>query len=382
MGIGLIRLLLAESVVMSHGWTFFGYRLFNSTMAVEMFFIVSGFYMAMILKNKYNDYWLFIKNRLLRLYPIYIAIIILTVAISILTFFAAGNWFKLYPYLNTPHALSPASYLFLIFANLTMLFQDVIMFTGLDKVGNLIFVANLGYSSIPPQNLLLIPPAWTLGLEWTFYVLAPFIVKRTRTLIALIAASLIIKILLMKAGLIGDLWDHRFFPAELYLFCCGVLAYDLYNKYKNRINFKMARIITLAFIGFIFIYFFLPLPAMIFYAAFILCLPFIFFYSRNMKFDRKVGELSYPVYLSHWLVISCFAKINFFSKINSNVEFILISFVVLSLSIFLLKYLQNPIDEIREFNLVKNAFYANLYLSYLQISEERPGFPIQPYDTY
>jgi hypothetical protein len=60
----------------------------------------------------------------------------------------------------------------------------------------------------------------------------------------------------------------------------------------------------------------------------------------------------------------------------------LISFVVLSLSIFLLKYLQNPIDEIREFNLVKNAFYANLYLSYLQISEERPGFPIQPYDTY
>jgi len=41
----------------------------------------------------------------------------------------------------------------------------------------------------------------------------------------------------------------------------------------------------------------------ILYAAFSLALPFIFNASKNWKWDRWIGELSYPVYISHISVL-------------------------------------------------------------------------------
>ena len=44
--------------------------------AVKIFFVISGFYMALILNEKYllktDSYKLFITNRILRLYPLYL----------------------------------------------------------------------------------------------------------------------------------------------------------------------------------------------------------------------------------------------------------------------------------------------------------------------
>lgn len=71
---GIIRLLLAISVLISHTSTIFGFGFVGGQAAVQAFFIISGFYMAFILNEKYigenNSYKLFITNRLLRLYPI------------------------------------------------------------------------------------------------------------------------------------------------------------------------------------------------------------------------------------------------------------------------------------------------------------------------
>lgn len=366
MGIGLIRLLLAESVVMAHSYDFFGYRLLDSIKAVEMFFIISGFYMAMILSGKYDDYWLFIKNRVLRLYPIYFSVLILTVIVSIFSFFIFGSWFKLSVFIDQFRSFHLGGYLFLIFANLTMLFQDVTVFTGLAKVGNLFFASGVSTAAMPAQNLLLVPPAWTLGLEWIFYLLAPFIVKKTRLVIILFFSSLLLKIVLLSIGLSNDPWSYRFFPAELYLFCGGILAYDIFKKYQTVINLKAAKIITLIFIGYLLVFNFLPIPATILYAAFIGFLPFIFFYSKNFKLDRKIGELSYPVYLTHILVISCLEKTNFFLKLSVGSKFVLISAIVISFSAILIKYIQNPIDKIREFNLIKSNVYTSFYFFLLQ----------------
>jgi peptidoglycan/LPS O-acetylase OafA/YrhL len=363
MGIGLIRLLLAESVVMSHSYGFFGYNILNPVIAVEMFFIISGFYMAMILNSKYDEFWLFIKNRILRLYPIYITILSAIIILSVFSFFFSGSWFKLSVFINQFNSFRPASYFFVVFANLSMLFQDLIMFTGLDKTGNLIFSAGPHSAAIiPPQDLLLIPPAWTLGLEWTFYVLAPFIVKKPKALIGLVILSLAVKGLLTATGLTGDPWSYRFFPAELYLFCGGALAFNFYQKYKNRISLQTARITTFLFIGLILVFNFLPLPAIFFYLVFILFLPFIFFYSKNIRFDRRIGELSYPVYLSHLLMLSCLGKIDFFSRLNIDSKFIVLLIVTLSFSWILIKYVQEPIDKIREYNLIEDSFYSQLYL--------------------
>ena len=79
---GTIRFLLAFSVVFAHinlDSEFFN----NGSDAVQLFFIVSGFYMFMVLKEKYiklnKAYWYFISNRFLRLYPMYLLVLILTI---------------------------------------------------------------------------------------------------------------------------------------------------------------------------------------------------------------------------------------------------------------------------------------------------------------
>ncbi|MDH6355821.1 peptidoglycan/LPS O-acetylase OafA/YrhL [Dysgonomonas sp. PH5-45] len=83
---GIIRLLLAISVVINHSTAIFGCRLVGGAVAVQAFYIISGFYMAMILTEKYvgkGSYKLFISNRFLRLYPIYWAILLVVILYSV-----------------------------------------------------------------------------------------------------------------------------------------------------------------------------------------------------------------------------------------------------------------------------------------------------------
>ena len=81
---GTLRTLLALNVVLLHIFNI--PNLGNSS--VSVFFLLSGFLMTLIMKEKYNynlsGFKFFWINRILRLYPIYYVIIILTVILLIL----------------------------------------------------------------------------------------------------------------------------------------------------------------------------------------------------------------------------------------------------------------------------------------------------------
>src|SRR5687767_10319648 len=85
---GIIRFLLAASVVLAHAGPISGFTLVDSDVAVKAFYIISGFYMALILNEKYidsnNSYSLFITNRFLRIYPLYWIVLLLTILFSII----------------------------------------------------------------------------------------------------------------------------------------------------------------------------------------------------------------------------------------------------------------------------------------------------------
>ena len=70
---GAVRFTLALSVAVWHlpGAPF---RLLNAAVAVLAFFIISGFYMAMVLTEKYPTVRSFYAARFLRLYPAYAAV--------------------------------------------------------------------------------------------------------------------------------------------------------------------------------------------------------------------------------------------------------------------------------------------------------------------
>jgi peptidoglycan/LPS O-acetylase OafA/YrhL len=73
---GLIRFFLAISVVIAHN----GIRVpgIEGLLAVYAFFVISGFYMALVLNEKYLDNILgFYGARFLRLWPSYIVVLVI-----------------------------------------------------------------------------------------------------------------------------------------------------------------------------------------------------------------------------------------------------------------------------------------------------------------
>ncbi|MEY9528848.1 peptidoglycan/LPS O-acetylase OafA/YrhL [Bradyrhizobium japonicum] len=69
---GLLRLLLALAVVGDHVLPPFPWlRLTTGVMAVEVFFVVSGFYMQMVLSQRYASAGAFYLSRAFRIFPTY-----------------------------------------------------------------------------------------------------------------------------------------------------------------------------------------------------------------------------------------------------------------------------------------------------------------------
>ena len=194
---GIIRLILAIAVVIVHTEPIFGFELVRGRVAVQSFFIISGFYMAMILNEKYigkNSYKLFITNRLLRLYPIYWTVLLGMVLVCILSKSEAFSM-----YVQYFDSMSFGSFLFLIFTNIFMFFQEVVMFLGLDTTtGNLFFTSNLWETNPMLHQFLFLSQAWTIGLELLFYLVAPLIARRkTKYVLVLMLCSLLLRVILV-----------------------------------------------------------------------------------------------------------------------------------------------------------------------------------------
>src|SRR5947209_991086 len=81
---GLLRLMLACSVVLSHSGA--GVVFTGPDKAVQTFYIISGFYIAMVLDKTeaYKSASLFYSNRFLRLWPSYIFIALSTLIAKLL----------------------------------------------------------------------------------------------------------------------------------------------------------------------------------------------------------------------------------------------------------------------------------------------------------
>ena len=117
--------------------------------------------------------------------------------------------------------------LFLILSNLFIVGQDWLMFFGIEH-SSLLFTGSFAHSDVPLYQGLLVPQAWTLGVEITFYLVAPFVLRSPRRLLALLAASLALRAVLIATGIgLNDPWTYRFFPAELALFLAGALSHQI-----------------------------------------------------------------------------------------------------------------------------------------------------------
>lgn len=336
---GIFRLLLAISVLIAHSTPLFGNTLVGGRVAVESFFMISGFYMALILTTKYkSNLKLFYKNRFLKLFPLYW---FFTLAVIVTSFITTGKFTIFKDYIITPF-----SKLVLILFNISPLFNDVTNFLALNlNTGNLFFTSAFRNTVPEIWNYLILPQGWTIGLEITFYLFAPFLVSRkTKTLLLFFLASLASRLLAYQfLGLAHDPWEYRFFPFEIIYFIAGILAYRIYVQY----NLKSKFIYLTPIFAFTLFFQFIPFNTkrmLMYYFIVLISIPFLFKYTKDNKIDRFLGELSYPLYLCHFLVIDIFAQI---IKVNHQYLGLYSLFFSLPLAIIGYILIQKPIEQLR-----------------------------------
>jgi peptidoglycan/LPS O-acetylase OafA/YrhL len=254
--------------------------------AVEAFIIVSGFVIFYLLDTAHEGYGRFMWRRALRLYPVYL--ICLLVAVPLLP--AAVEAYAQAPW---PHSLNDAR---VEIARSSIEFLPQHLAAHLTMVHSLLPDRLLPYS-----NYAILGQAWSLSLEWQFYVLAPLLfwaltrggTAAATVLVAACAANFLI------AG--GD----GMLPRHIPMFAVGIACYFLWRQ-SSRPDWQW-----LVPLGVTLAYLVTHSPAVVLWAA-----VFLAAYQPGSVGAKAIssvmgsrplqalGRLSYSIYLSHGVVLT------------------------------------------------------------------------------
>jgi peptidoglycan/LPS O-acetylase OafA/YrhL len=333
--VGWLRFVLAIAILFTHAGPFSGLVIgdYGGRLAVQTFFMISGFYMGLVWNEKYSQLPMrvFYISRALRIYPIYFIVLILTFMTAVVCALRG---------IPFPVNLSDLNLSTLV----TSAFSQIVLF----------FVDLNLIPSFGSYRYLLVPPAWTLGLELLFYLLVPFILPRFKVVFVCFILSILARFVAHFAGLSGELWSYRFFPFELALFLAGALSYRLYLSLPSKIlafaSHVQVQMITvfLVFGGLIYFPFLLlrlgEVIYWIYYVIIFFSLIVLFLWSRNSNFDRMIGEFSFPIYISHIPIIWLLINVLHIAKEQNTIYVVLPATIGVS---FLLIEIQKRIDQYR-----------------------------------
>lgn len=349
---GLVRTLLALSVLLNHTWPF-AFLLASGRIPVQLFFIISGFLISYVLveKKTYTKKLNFYINRFLRLFPLYVLVAAVTLAYFIIV--KKSDFFDIYKiapfYLN----------FYLYLANFFILFQDLSLYMDLSpNSNNLYFQINFINSNVPIYKAMLLPQAWSISLEILFYLISPFILFSKKRIVICIIFSILIRCYLIYLGIGNkDPWVYRFFPSELLFFLSGALSHQIIKPfYENHLkNLKKYSLIATLYIAlFILFYYKLnisePYKNVILFVTFTLFLPLLFVFDDFNNISKYLGGLSYPIYISHYfiylLVFDLFKNLsNFYLSFLVIVLCILFSFFAIRFVDTKFEFLRNKYRE-------------------------------------
>ena len=327
---GFLRVLLAVGVVICHCALLLPV---GGAAAVEAFYVISGFYMALAYP-KYASPGQFYASRLLRLFPAYWV----ALALAVFYYLVAGHFGVSVWFTDVISAAGPKHAVFFTLVNFFIVGADWLWF--LPK---------------PMNTALAIPPIWTVSLELMFYLLCPILLRLRTRWIALLALALVAtRVLAYAKGHANDPWGDRFFPFELPFFLAGIVAYRVYATG----DFPRSPLLIAAPFVFGATFFFwverFPLPpvydlAEYFYSLLLItliavALPAIFERSRHSRLDAAIGEFSYPIYIAHY----CFVEIFVWQKgANLYRSAAIVLALTLVHAVFLDLVVQRPVDRLR-----------------------------------
>ena len=272
---GVYRLILAALVAISHtGIQFFGYN--PGVVAVISFYLLSGYVMTILIDKYYMDSLAvsaFYLDRAARLFPQFIFYMLLA-SICIYCF----------------KIKSPFTYQ-LSFSKWLLNF----------------FILPQGFFMYWADGALVIPQSWSLGLEMTFYLVIPWILMycSKRWVYALSGVSFLIFLMAYFGKINSDHFGYRLLPGTLFMFLVGS------SFYKNNNGAKKFRAVIFLSAGVMLLIAFFnnPLYQLRYNKEVLVGLLLGMICVNSLKestfsrIDEFFGNLSYGVFLNHFIVI-------------------------------------------------------------------------------
>lgn len=311
---GTYRLFLAVLVVFSHLWgreNTYGYNV--GVIAVVSFFLLSGYVMTALVGKYYMrpaQVMSFYADRAFRIYPQFLFYLFLTLVL--ISIKRPPDQF----FLNT---VSPE----MVFLNMLIL--------------------PLGFINYFPDLLgcLLIPPAWTLGLEMCFYICIPYVMI-FRAEKVLYVLSLVFFVLACFGVINPEVFGYRLLPGVLFIFLCGGMIYKQRNDVRPSWPvwstwllvlslFVIVHALGLDNLGFnkeVLVGILLGIPAV-----------WILRSQKTGKVDELLGNLSYGVFLNHYAIKWAFDTYWPSSGFGYVVTLLTLSFVM---AFFTYRYVEMP----------------------------------------
>lgn len=314
MFMGMLRIYLALSVVVAHivHGPVFGFV--SGKHAVELFFMISGFYMALVMP-KYlgleNGIRTFYTARYLRLFPAYIVVFLIFVPfVRNLTDISAD---------------APIASLYVWFVSVTMIAYESLNWVTFDPATKeLAFAASTRFGPGEPYTLDMLPymrHMWSIGVEISFYLVAPFLLRNRKTTLLFLVGALAMHWWMAQNLDPYHPLRHRSVFAYLYLFALGAVACQFLMPRLAQLGRLDAKVKTALVVGLLvtFLTLFIfelnlirlfanrELSKDLFLVVCLLLATGLFVIMKTSNLDRQIGDLSYVIYIVHWPVVRTLA---------------------------------------------------------------------------
>lgn len=241
-----LRIYLAAWVAIGHGLQTAGYvyptnpllrLLLAGGASVDVFIIISGFVIAHLIESSREPYGKYIVRRGFRLYPVYIIS-------CIFGFVIADTWSQL-------AIISPWSQV-QGWGEYAKNIVDSTQQLHANPMGHIAAHAVMMHGVVPNEILpmaarTILPAAWSISLEWQFYLVAPLVMfgLRTRTGVfwtALLSAMFFVA---TKKGYLGEHDFRSFIGSSIPFFAVGI-ASRLAIGWASKLEFKPLTAATVA----------------------------------------------------------------------------------------------------------------------------------------
>lgn len=311
--------------------------------AVDTFIILSGFAISFLIHKRKQSYASFMRGRFFRIYPVYLLCLALGIATTFLV----------------PFILDAASWKGTVYFTWIRMFADwensafgSHVFWHLTLLNGI-----LTKDYLPGATGTLLAPAWSITLEWQYYLVAPFLARGVRSGTGL----LLIGVVAWLGHRYSVPWHNTnlsFFPAQIPLFLIGIGSYHLYANLSEAPQFRPLTSVTavaLLFTGILANWHPVALAA---WAVGFGCIvvrgndPL----ARLLALVRgtllhpwlqRLGKISFPLYLIHWpvIIVVLFVILRVFPGIQSHTALLVLTATALPAILIAAEIIHRTIEK-------------------------------------